>query len=111
MATLEVAYFRVQGLSVPVLTLADRRLPEHRRTRWCFLRDMEAVLYGNANSTGAMHRLLARESLCVPPPTTARFGLARTPDPRPPSPHLQLANDTVSPEELSGGPGDSGGVG
>ena len=60
---LEVAYFRVQGLSVPVLTLPDRRLPEPRRTRWCFLRDMEAVLYGNANSTGAMHRLLARESL------------------------------------------------
>jgi len=97
-STLEVAYFRVQGLSVPVLTLPDRRLPEHRRTRWCFLRDMEAVLYSNANSTGAMHRLLARESLCVPPPDTARFGLARTqPLTRAPLPHLQLANDPVSP--------------
>jgi len=34
-STLEVAYFRVQGLRVPVLTLPDRRLPEHHRTRWC----------------------------------------------------------------------------
>jgi hypothetical protein len=87
-STLEVAYFRVQGLSVPVLTLPDRRLPEHRRTRWCLLRDMEAVLYGNANSTGAIHRLLARESLCVPQPRHCPRSDWRAPtttDPSPPS--------------------------
>jgi hypothetical protein len=61
---LPVAYYRVGALSVPAIDLPDRRTAEQRVTRWALLRDLEAVLYGSINtSTGAVHRLMGRESL------------------------------------------------
>jgi len=63
---LPVAYYRAKALSVPAINLSDRRTAEQRVTRWAILRDLEAVLYGSIDtSTGAVHRLMGRESLCV----------------------------------------------
>jgi hypothetical protein len=73
---LPVAWFRVVDLSIPVFDMPDRRTPDNRVVRWVFLRDLEAALYGNNTSTGALHRLMARESLCVcdPPLRRHSFG-------------------------------------
>ena len=79
MPPLAVTFVRVQALSVPVMTLPDRRAPDGGHpVKWVFLRDLEAALYGNPGaSTGAVHRLLGRESLYVLRPPLARPPRAR----------------------------------
>ena len=52
------------GLSLPVVTLSDRRdVAKRVERRWLFQLDLERVLYGNETSTGAMYRLLARANV------------------------------------------------
>ena len=61
---MEVSWFRCLSRSLPVLTLPDRRTPANRPTKFVFLYDIERILYGDTgHSTGAVHRLLQRESL------------------------------------------------
>ena len=60
-----VTYFNVEERSVAVIDFKDRRSSGDRLVRWCFLNDLENALYNNGGSNGAVHRLLARESLSL----------------------------------------------
>ena len=56
-----IARFNCQGRPLTVLDLPDRRAAAQRHVRFLFLSDLEKVLYGG--STGAIYRLLQRESM------------------------------------------------
>ena len=60
-----VTYFNVLQRSIAVIELRDRRSAGDRLVRWCFLHDLEVALYNNGGANGAVHRLLARESLSL----------------------------------------------
>ena len=51
-------------MSIPVLSLPDRRSGTTQQTRFIFLYDLERALYADrGHSTGSIHRLLARQHL------------------------------------------------
>ena len=56
-----IARFNCRGRPLAVLDLPDRRAAAHRHVRFLFLSELEKVLYGG--STGAIYRLLQRESM------------------------------------------------
>ena len=62
----DVTWFRLESraMSIPVLSLADRRSGTTQQTRYIFLYDLERALYADrGHSTGSIHRLLTRENL------------------------------------------------
>ena len=62
-----VEYFRVEhgdGLSMPVISLTDRRAAGNRLVRFVFQRHLEAILYGRAEgSSGPIYKLLASSGM------------------------------------------------
>ena len=56
-----IARFNCRGRPLAVLDLPDRRAAAQRHVRFLFLSELEKVLYGG--STGAIYRLLQRESM------------------------------------------------
>lgn len=56
-----IARFNCQGRPLAVVDLPDRRAAAQRHVRFVFLSELEKVLYGG--STGAIYRLLQRESM------------------------------------------------
>ena len=61
MAVISIARFNCRGRPLAVIDLPDRRAAAQRHVRFLFLSELEKALYGG--STGAIYRLLQRESM------------------------------------------------
>ena len=60
---LPISSFSVDGESVYSIGLKDRTQRPHRNKLWLYKCQLEAILYGNTSSTGAINKMLGRLSM------------------------------------------------